>query len=159
MSQVQIEYFGVRATGKNLTEAKRAAGAIIEKELKEDYSPRYMVVTDYVLFLYREPLLGWTYQIIPKSEAKPLARFSSGMGHDDTVEKCEKTARHHLAQYLLNPKDRSCLPACLAVLKDLRDLKEFPSYAEWQFVMRELLDSGMENEAARREADKRAFGF
>ena len=109
MSQVQIEYFGVRATGKNLTEAKRAAGAIIEKELKEDYSPRYMVVTDYVLFLYREPLLGWTYQIIPKSEAKPLARFSSGMGHDDTVEKCEKTAA--LGANLLNPKDRSCLPA------------------------------------------------
>ena len=155
--QVQIEYFGVRASGKNLTEARRNAGEIIEKELKEDYSPRYMVVADYVLFLYREPLYGWTYQIISKSENKPLARFSSGLGFDDTLEECEKHARHHLAQYLLNPKDRTSLTKCLAVLKDTRDLKEFPGYAEWQFVMRELLDSGMENEAARHEADRRMF--
>ena len=122
MSQVQIEYFGVRATGKNLTEAKRAAGAIIEKELKEDYSPRYMVVTDYVLFLYASRC--WAGRIRSSPSRKPnLFRFSSGMGHDDTVEKCEKTAAH-LAQSV--ESERPVLSTRgLAVLKDLRDLKEF----------------------------------
>ena len=62
MPTVTLEYYGVSGTGKNLTEAKRDAGAKIERALK-NRSPRLYRYRGAMLIVWTEPE-GDCYRIV-----------------------------------------------------------------------------------------------
>ena len=58
MSKVTLEYFGVEATGRNVTEAKKDAGRKIERFVK-NHSPHYVTFPGFVSVIIPQPQGGY----------------------------------------------------------------------------------------------------
>ena len=152
--KITIEYFGMTGEGSTVKEAKLAAGAKIEKLVKADFSPIAVQHGGHTAFMWRE-VYGWNYAILKPGENWNSGFSCSSYGNDKG--ECEKAMRRGLAQYLINPGDRSSAEFSAQIIKDERDRKEHYNYCEWQFCYRAWRDLGKNDTECRDYAGKLQF--
>lgn len=137
--QVNIEYFGMPGSGKNVTEAKKDAGKRIEQALHGSYQPTMIHSRGYALVIWRDPH-GWRSNIISMNgefRADAFQCYSSGSSYEDELF----SAMLSLAQFSWDGSEE--IPPCLANLPatktgkgDLgkRLLSEFRSWRAFQLA-------------------------
>ena len=109
MATVTIEYYGMEGQGRTVTEAKRDAGAKIEKALGGDWTPRLLTSRGWTILLYREPS-GWHSAITCDADSGPRTGNVHGTNYRD-YEDCHESALAHLGQ--LSWDGAEMLPPCL----------------------------------------------
>lgn len=133
MATVVIEYFGMGGSGKNVTEAKRDAGAKIEKALSGSYNPHVLEWRGYVAIVFRCPD-GWKWrQIVNPHDDFDKVKTGTVYGNrgDGTFEEAMNSARQSLAQCGWKPEDGKAAPSLFNPLCKVA-IQEFESWAEFQ---------------------------
>lgn len=102
MKQVTINYYGVEGVGKNVTEAKREAGAIIERAMTGNYIPRYKIGWRHTIIIWRDPLYGWQATII-----YPNGHSCDYWENAPTAEKAMYSIMPHVAQCAWNGENEA----------------------------------------------------
>ena len=100
MATVQIEYFGMDGVGRNVTEAKRDAGAKIERFISADGRPVFIHYRGSAVMVYLTRY-GWEYSIAQLADgAEPFGR---GCCICATWERADavREAKEHLAQNIV----------------------------------------------------------
>ena len=136
MATVRIEYYGMDGVGRNVTEAKRDAGAKIENALSGDYSPIIVRANGEAVLIFREPRYGWGYALL-HPDTHGLLR-SNGSTYDERDE-AERKARSHLAQIVFSYDG----PDGSEVIEDKHDLEEHKRWVAWQRLYRKWRDAGV----------------
>ncbi len=95
MATVTIEYFGMTGSGRTVTEAKRDAGAKIERALSGSWTPEIVEWRGCAILIHREPQ-GWCRTVIAGPEGVRGGRCW-GAPNEDTFESAKLCAQIHLA--------------------------------------------------------------
>jgi hypothetical protein len=109
MPTVRIEYYGVEGQGKNLKEAKRDAGAKIEKALTGSYGPQIVSYRGYAILVFRKPE-GWCTQIIADADTGVREGAIYAGANHATEKEALKNAFEHLADLGWEENDGHVLP-------------------------------------------------
>lgn len=147
MNTVRITYYGMDGEGRNVTEAKRDAGAKIENALTGNYTPQLIRgSTSEAVLIFREPS-GWYYSPI---HADSTGRVCT-IGSYDTQKEAERKARQHLAQniFTLDGLDGS------EVILDKADKREHATWIEYQRLYKAWRDTGLADQQAHEKACRR----
>ena len=141
---VRIEYYGMEGEGRTLTEAKRDAGAKIERAMTGSYTPKFIQAHSKAVLIHREPD-GWYYSPINNLDA--TERLCT-VGTYDTQKEAERGARQHLAQliFTLDGPDGS------EVIQNKANLAEHKSWTEYQHLYRAWRDMGIDENLAHEKA-------
>lgn len=142
--QVTITYFGVEATGRNVTEAKREAGKRIEQMIAGDYAPVLLSHRGQAILVYRTPESGWSSVIVCDDAGLREGRLSGSSLRDDRREAL-RSAAEHLAQLTWQPEDGTSAPQFLIERGDKHSADDFRRWAEFQLRYREAIAKGMEH--------------
>lgn len=129
MAVVTINYFGMEGRGKNVTEARRAAGAKISRALTGSYDPKILSSRGTAILVYRHPHYGWLHSTIA-DETGFRSRLSSGTGTYEDEKETTAAALAHLAQLTWTADDG--LNTAPDINLDKRQLGEFKHWAEFQ---------------------------
>ena len=151
MTTVNVTYYGMDGAGRNVTEAKRAAGAKIESAMTGSYQPKIFSSRGYAVMVWRDPC-GWRNSVIASPNgfyAEPC--YSSG--REDYWDECAR-AILDLAQ--LTWDGAELIPPCLAESEKLakrefaknqntgrRLLGEFASWRGFQLAYRHAKANGI----------------
>lgn len=135
--QVHITYYGMDGIGRTVTEAKKDAGAKIERLVKELTGPTMGVIHGVPCCLWRDRG-GWSYQILsPDSDHSFVKRW--GSGRYETAAEAEASMRYSLAQDHCLDQDweqwRDELPS-----RELRH--DLERYRRWQLDYKRLRAEG-----------------
>ena len=151
MSTVTVEYFGVHGTGRTVAEAKRDAGAKIERSMTGSYYPRLLTLGKFTALLYRQPMHGWGYTFITANgEAREGLQTGHITGDDETVAACERSCRRHLGQLAIFE-----LPdAAILDFVDRADRADTARYIQWQRCYREWAQMGANDNDCREHAGR-----
>ena len=95
--KVHITYYGMDGEGRTITEAKKDAGAKIEKALHGYYTPRILRHAGYMALVAREPFSGWGYRLIHADSTATEESIYLSSSREDR-EDCVKTCFRHMAQ-------------------------------------------------------------
>ncbi len=141
MNTVTITYYGVEATGRNVTEAKKEAGKKIEHAMSGSYCPELLQSRGVGILFYRTPD-GWHHSYVTDESGKVrTAPLSHGSGQDR--DDARATAIMSLAQSTWDGKEQ--YPPCLMEIPayrtrkgdiGLRLLAEFDSWRGFQLAYR-----------------------
>ncbi len=136
-TSISLTYFGMPGTGRTVTEAKKDAGAKIEKALTGHYTPRVLNYRGWAFLVYREPH-GWASAVIaqPDGFRESLCTRSQ---NDQTEKEAVAHAQEQLAQLGWEDTDGTEAPAFLTTLQ----AREFREWAEFQLRFREAVRRGM----------------
>jgi hypothetical protein len=143
--QVNITYYGMEGTGRNVTDAKRDAGAKIERALSGDYTPDLVSYRGQAILIYRTPG-GWNSCVLSDSAGLRNGpcygtTYPGSYSREDVI----REAREHLAQLTWTPEDGLIPPP---FLKDRRSLSDYKTWAEFQLRYREARTRGMDDNDA-----------
>lgn len=155
MTAVSIEYYGMNGSGKNLTEAKRNAGAKIERALEGTYWPSVISFKGWLAFIYRDPVSGWWYQLLSPEEQRNFAIKATrihGTTNYDEFEDAVRHARSHLAQCLIDPSDTMTYEHTNEVILNDADRKEHAYQCNWQLCYRTWSNLGKDDNECREHA-------
>lgn len=111
MTTINITYFGMDGTGRTVTEAKKDAGAKIERALTGSYEPTLLSSRGFIVLVYRDPD-GWRSAIIA-DETGVRERVSHSSGRADREEALGE-AFANLAQLSWDGQEEH--PPCLEVM-------------------------------------------
>jgi len=145
MPTVRIDYFGMDGSGRNVTEAKKDAGAKIEEALSGDYSPVLIRSNGEGVLIFREPKYGWGYALI-HPDTQGVIR-SNGSAYP-TKNEAELKARNHLAQIIFTHDG----PDGSEVIKDKHDLHNHKRWVTWQRLYKRWIDAGATDHIAHNNA-------
>ena len=141
MSRVTIDYYGVTASGSNVTEAKRAAGAILQTIVSEHgrvYLHRFGRISCILWFSH----CGWTYTFLD-SGTMPGAIF--GCSTYPTRQETMTRAAYHAAQNDWNMADGVKVPDYITDHNERADMER---WQRWQLHYRYLRNHGMNDAEA-----------
>jgi hypothetical protein len=131
--------------GRNITEAKRDAGAKIEHALSGDYCPTIIQAHGEAVLIYREPKFGWTYlPIHPDTQG----RLWRNVSNEWTRDEAERRARQHLAQIIFSHDG----PDGSEVICNKNDREEHKRWAAWQRLYKKWRDTGASDQVAHENA-------
>ena len=123
MPTVTVEHYGVTASGRTVTEAKRAAGELIRERLAGDYNPYLVEYRGYVSLVYRTPSDGWVSRLISDgADGLRTGTIYGGSGVSDRAEAIRK-AQVHVAQLGWQAADGLTVPDFIRDESDRRDLE------------------------------------
>ena len=142
MTTVNVTYFGMEGSGRNLTEAKREAGRKIEAVLDGNYYPTILSWRDYSILVYREPG-GWHAAII--REPQGMRTEVNGCRCGATKDEALASARGNLAQLGWAHADGATVPD---FLKDRAERSEFLRWIDFQLRYRRAKESGLNDNDA-----------
>lgn len=137
--QVTIDYFGMQGTGRNVTTAKKDAGAKITAALSGDYNPAIIECRGTAALIFRTPT-GWMWRTIVDEDGISHGVVYGNGGYGEKQEVVD-TVRYHLAQQAWQPEDGET-PA-LSLDKSQR--YEFSRWVEFQLRYREAKERGMDS--------------
>lgn len=149
--KVSITYHGMQASGRNLTEAKRAAGAKIA-DILSDMAPRLVAHPDkmQLAVIFRNPSGDWSYRRMDRPEH---ARMDLGCtcGGFSTAADAERAARKHMAQcaYIYGGDNGA------AWVENQEDMVEHLRWVKWQDRHADARAAGADDETAREWANGR----
>lgn len=146
MSTVSIDYFGMHGTGRNVTEAKRDAGAQIQKALNLDYSPHLMTMRGFTMMVYADPRAGYV-RIILSDETGTMkdGTVYGAWGGSDSWDRSARIreARMELLHLTWEHSDGMRHP-----LATDKENKELASYFDFQLRYRDAKSRGMNDHDA-----------
>lgn len=145
MAIVKIEYFGMDGQGRNVTAAKKDAGAKIQRALSGDYSPILIRAHGEGILIFREPKYGWGYTLIHPDTQGRL--WSNGSNYDNQKE-AERKARSHLAQIIFAHDG----PDGSEVIKNKSDLAEHKGWIKWQRLYKRWANTGAPDKICHKNA-------
>ena len=150
MQTVKIEYFGMSGQGKNLTEAKRDAGASIERALSGNYHPWAATAEGHTLIVYRDPW-GWWYDLV---EPNPESGYLRGVSGFASLDEAKQHGLSHLCQNIFAYNGVRATH-----LLDKNEAKEFGAWCDWQDAYKSASAHGADDEHARCEASRKVNNF
>lgn len=112
MATVTITYFGVEASGRNVTDAKREAGRKIEAALEGAYNPKIIAWRGYAALVFRSPE-GWSYRLILDPEGIREGTIYGGGCNGQTEKETIIGASRHLADLGWRIEDGESIPSIL----------------------------------------------
>jgi hypothetical protein len=136
--KIHVEYWGMKGSGRNLTEAKKDAGRKAEAALSGDYTPTLLHAYGHSILVYREPIGGWAYLFLPREPEALRTPLYNGVcfGNADYAETVRR-ARTHLAQRVFRKKGQTGLDVV-----DPLDRREHLSWVRFQYCFQAWLDDG-----------------
>ena len=153
MATVQIEYFGMDGVGRNVTEAKRDAGAKIERFISADGRPVFIHYRGSAVMVYLTRY-GWEYSIAQLADgAEPFGR---GCCICATWERADAVleAKEHLAQNIVG----DTLTDAVTVAHDLglpfESARELVELTGWHIAFRQCRAQGMTDHEAHSAAHR-----
>lgn len=151
MKKVSVNLYGVQATGRNKTEARRAAARVIEAAMYGSYTPTLLACRNCAVLVFRDAMSGWCFSVLDVVEmatetgTRKTLYGSSGYG---TEQLALRSALIGLAQQVWVPSDDLQPPGDL--LTEENDVAEFRGWARWQLEFRHLRANDVDDEQARR---------
>jgi hypothetical protein len=142
-TMLTLKYYGIEGTGCTVTEAKKDAGAKIEKALSGSYRPIVLAAGGETIICWRNPEYGWSYGWLRDGD---ISGTSSGRGDR---EDCECSARRHIG---MNATDwRTCLrPEDVdPIVKEAADRREIAQMCAWQRDYHRAIAAGLDDNDAR----------
>lgn len=136
-TRVQIEYYGVAGSGRNVTEAKRDAGRKIEAALSGSYTPVVVSWRGWAALVYREPG-GWCRALIATPDGVRAGAVWASP-NESAREEAVAMAQAHVADLGWQPSDGFEPPPFLT---DPRLVGEFRSKVEFQLRYRAARERG-----------------
>jgi hypothetical protein len=134
---VQITYFGMNGQGKNVTEAKRDAGAKIERAMTGSYDPAIVHYRGHAAIVYRSPDV-WHYSLVSDEEGFRERLCTTGAFDDKEV--AMQRARYHVAQNAWQLSDGLAVPSFVT---DKSDRMNLESLAKFQIRYARARELGM----------------
>jgi hypothetical protein len=140
--KVKITYYGVEAEGRNLTEAKKAAGKKIEKAMTASYTPEVIAWRGNAVLIYRTPE-GWcSANLMADGVLYERDLSGSWWGRDgEDWAAVVAAVRLHLAQQGWEPADGEEVPEVLRNSPKLHG--EYRSWVKFQLRYRDAVARGM----------------
>lgn len=144
MNKVTVTYYGMEGTGRTVSEAKKDAGAKIEKALKGYYTPLILRHDGEMALVARDPFQGWGYRLIhaDSTETKEQVYLNTGIW---SQEDCIRSAFHHMAQ------NAGHYRGIESKLNDSQK-RDLDSYFRWQDDYKRLRSEGLSDTDAHRMA-------
>lgn len=138
MATVTVDYFGMSGTGRTVTEAKRDAGAKLQKAMEGDYAPHFLHYRGYAILVTRSPH-GWDTAIICEPTGFRDGGRVSVSANYHTEEEVLSSARSQLAQLGWTHEDGLTAPGWL----NRDEQREFLWWAEFQLRFRTATQAGL----------------
>lgn len=158
-NQVTVAYYGVEGTGRTVTEAKKDAGAKIEKQLTGTYEPVIVSYRETAYVIYRTPD---GYHAMPIMSGGKIredhSRISCGNydRHDVIL-----AIRQHVSQLEWKPEDGETIPELLKPIGQLmpdsfrRAQADYLTWVKWWMRYRTAMEAGKNDNDAREYAGGR----
>lgn len=151
MKKVSVNLYGIQGTGRNKTEAKAAAGHVIEAALYGSYTPTLLACRNRAVLVFRDALSGWSFSFLDVAEMalETVTRKTLyGCAGYENEQVALRSALIGLAQQVWLPSDGLQPPGEL--LTEDNDVAEFRGWARWQLEFRQLREHDVDDEHARR---------
>jgi hypothetical protein len=142
---INLTYYGMEGTGRTLTEAKKDAGAKIERALSGDYSPRIIRRKGYAALVYREPS-GWHYCCLANEHGLVRDDLPGSM-YCGTLADAIDSATFHVAQNAWDGEEGEAFDALAKGLSRERK-SELHTWSLWQLRWRHAVKHGFSREEA-----------
>lgn len=143
MATVRIDYFGMEGEGRNVTEAKRKAGAKLQAAMSGHYSPTVIAYRGYVSLVFREPH-GWCNRLIAEPESGIREGKVYAHPNETTEAEAIRAACRHLAD--LGMRDDDTEPPYF--LKDRQDIADWRSNHQFRARFRRAMRAGLDKDQA-----------
>lgn len=165
MQSVDLTYYGMQGTGRNVTEARRDAGAKLQAAMEGSYEPELLESRGWVLVLWRDPH-GWRHNTIAEGGTMRKDAFRCySSGYRDRIDALS-SALLHLAQ--MSWDGAEVLPPCLWEVQALskfrgetgrRLIAEFRSWRGFQLAYKAATAAGLPETARHRWACENGSRF